>query len=160
MIFHFMLLYILKIYISYQILSSLYFTQDWFVVRSKSKSSKLDKLHKTQPKEDSVKPPDLPSPNPHQVSSTWKERQTPAMPMSSGTSTPGRAEIKRKEGRNRRKEKDCREQKDCYEFSGSDSPSSSSGSSSSSSESEAEDKWALRRPLSKTVSSQCPGSHS
>ncbi|ROL53645.1 Zinc finger protein 512 [Anabarilius grahami] len=139
-------------------------TLDWFVVRSNSKSSKLDKLHKTQPKEDSMKPPDLPSPNPAlsfpQVSSTWKDRQTSMAPMSSGTATPGKVEIKRKEGRNRRKEKESRQEKDCYEFSGSDSPSSSSSSSSSSSESEAEDEWALRRPLTKSVSSQQPGSHS
>ncbi|XP_051730087.1 zinc finger protein 512 [Ctenopharyngodon idella] len=139
-------------------------SQDWFVVRSKSKSSKLDKLHKTQPKEDSLKPPDLPSPNPAlsfpQVSSTWKNRQTSMAPMSSGTAPPGKVEIKRKEGRNRRKEKESRQEKDCYEFSGSDSPSSSSSSSSSSSESEAEDEWALRRPLKKPVSSQQPGSHS
>ncbi|XP_067274764.1 zinc finger protein 512 isoform X2 [Pseudorasbora parva] len=139
-------------------------SQDWFVVRSKSKSSKLDKLQKTQPKEDSIKPADLPSPNPAlsfpEVSSTWPDRQSSAMPMSSGTATPGRVEIKRKEGRNRCKEKDGRQEKDCYEFSGSDSPSSSSSSESSSSESEADDEWALSRPLTKPVSSQRPGSQS
>ncbi|XP_077076365.1 zinc finger protein 512 [Siphateles boraxobius] len=127
-------------------------SQDWFVVRSKSKSSKLDKLHKTQLKEESMKPPDLPSPDPAlsfpQVSSTWQDRQT--MPVSS----PGRVEIKRKEGRNRRKEKESGQEKDCYEFSGSDRLSSSS---SSSSESEAEDRWALRRPVTKPASSQRHG---
>ncbi|KAK7133783.1 hypothetical protein R3I94_015599 [Phoxinus phoxinus] len=134
-------------------------SQDWFVVRSKSKSSKLDKLHKTQPKEDSMKPPDLPLPDPAlsfpQVPGTWQDRKTSAMPMSSGTATPGRVEIKRKEGRNRRKEKESGQEKDCYEFSGSDSASSSS-SESSSSESEAGDQWALTKP----ASSQRPGSHS
>lgn len=139
-----------------------YFTQDWFVVRSKSKSSKLDKLNKTLPKEDSVRCPDLSFP---QVPSTWQDRQTSAVPMSSGTATPGRVETKRKEGQNKQKEKESRQEKDCYEFSGSDSPSSSSSSESSSSESEAEDsaththdKWALSRPLTKQVASQQPGS--
>ncbi|XP_050993821.1 zinc finger protein 512 [Labeo rohita] len=137
-------------------------SQDWFVVRSKSKSSKLDKLNKTLPKEDSVRCPDLSFP---QVPSTWQDRQTSAVPMSSGTATPGRVETKRKEGQNKQKEKESRQEKDCYEFSGSDSPSSSSSSESSSSESEAEDsaththdKWALSRPLTKQVASQQPGS--
>ncbi|XP_016324772.1 zinc finger protein 512-like isoform X2 [Sinocyclocheilus anshuiensis] len=148
-------------------------SQDWFVVRSKSKSSKFDKLRKTHPKEDSMRCPDLPSPNPGlsfpQVPSAWQDRQTSAVPLSSGTATPGRVEIKRKEGPNKQKEKESRQEKDCYEFSGSDSPSSSSSSSSesSSSESEAEDsaahrhdEWALSRPLTKPVSSQQPGSNS
>ncbi|KTG02328.1 hypothetical protein cypCar_00013574, partial [Cyprinus carpio] len=147
-------------------------SQDWFVVRSKSKTSKFDKLRKTHPKEDSMRCPDLPSPNPGlsfpQVPSTWRDRQASAVPLSSGTATPGRVEIKRKEGQNKQKEKESRQEKDCYEFSGSDSLSSSSSSSeSSSSESEAEDsaahrldQWALSRPLTKPVSSQQPGSDS
>uniref|UniRef100_A0A8C2H1N6 Zinc finger protein 512 n=1 Tax=Cyprinus carpio TaxID=7962 RepID=A0A8C2H1N6_CYPCA len=126
-------------------------SQDWFVIRSKSKSSKLDKLHKTEPKEESVKSPDLPLPNPN-----WQDRQMSEAPMSSGLESPGRVKIKRKAGQNKQKEKESRQKKDCYEFSGSDSPSSSSSSESSSSESETEDpaahrhdKWALSRPLTK-----------
>uniref|UniRef100_A0A8C2ASI7 Zinc finger protein 512 n=1 Tax=Cyprinus carpio TaxID=7962 RepID=A0A8C2ASI7_CYPCA len=126
-------------------------SQDWFVIRSKSKSSKLDKLHKTEPKEESVKSPDLPLPNPN-----WQDRQMSEAPMSSGLESPGRVKIKRKAGQNKQKEKESRQKKDCYEFSGSDSLSSSSSSESSSSESETEDpaahrhdKWALSRPLTK-----------
>ncbi|XP_016393111.1 zinc finger protein 512 [Sinocyclocheilus rhinocerous] len=137
-------------------------SQDWFVIRSKSKSSKLDKLHKTEPKEDSMKSPDLPLPNPNlSFPSTWQDRQMSVVPMSSGVETPGRVEIKRKEEQNKQKEKESRQEKDCYEFSGSDSPSSSSSSESSSSESETEDpaahrhdKWTLSRPLTDPVSSQ------
>ncbi|XP_073672911.1 zinc finger protein 512 [Garra rufa] len=139
-------------------------SQDWFVVQSKSKSSKLDKVSKSLPKEDSMRCPDLSF---SEVTSTWQDRQMSAVPMSSGTTIPGRGEIKKKEGQNKQKEKESRQEKDCYEFSGSDSPSSSSSSESSSSESEAEDsaahrndKWALSRPLTKHVSSQQPGSDS
>ncbi|XP_051500953.1 zinc finger protein 512-like [Myxocyprinus asiaticus] len=137
-------------------------SQDWFVVQSKAKTSKFDKLHsvKNQPKEDSMKHSDLPSPNPAlsfpQVPNTWQDRQTSAVPMSSGTK-------KRKEGRKSRKGKASRQEKDCYEFSSSDSQSSSSSSESSSSESEAEDAadqrkddWALNSPLAKPGSSQKP----
>ncbi|XP_052441698.1 zinc finger protein 512 isoform X2 [Carassius gibelio] len=128
-------------------------SQDWFVIRSKSKSSKLDKPHRTEPKEDSMKSPDLPLANPN-----WQDRQMSEVPTSSGVETPGRVEIKKKEGHNKQKEKKSRQEKDCYEFSGSDSPSSGSSSESSSSESETEtedqaahrhDNWALSRPFKK-----------
>ncbi|XP_026146543.1 zinc finger protein 512-like isoform X2 [Carassius auratus] len=128
-------------------------SQDWFVVRSKSKSSKLDKPHRTEPKEDSMKSPDLPLAN-----QNWQDRQMSEVPTSSGVETPGRVEIKKKEGHNKQKEKKSRQEKDCYEFSGSDSPSSGSSSESSSSESETEtedqaahrhDNWALSRPFKK-----------
>ncbi|XP_051953890.1 zinc finger protein 512-like [Xyrauchen texanus] len=114
-------------------------SQDWFVVRSKAKSSKFDKLHsvKTPLKEDSMKHLDLPLPNPAlsfpQGPNTWQDRQTSAAPMSSGTTNPGMKTTKRKEGRNSRKEKTSTQEKDCYEFSGSDSQRSSSSSSESSS---------------------------
>ncbi|XP_043075713.1 zinc finger protein 512 [Puntigrus tetrazona] len=141
-------------------------SQDWFVIKSKSKSSKLDKLHKTEPKEDSMKSPDLSSPNPTlSFPSAWQDRQMSEVPMSSGVEAPGKAEIKRKEGQNKQKEKESRHEKDCYEFS--DSPSTSSSSESTSSESETEDstahrhdKWALSRPLAKPVSIQQPESDS
>ncbi|XP_005160900.1 zinc finger protein 512 isoform X2 [Danio rerio] len=128
--------------------------QDWFVVRSKSKSLKFEKLDKTQAKEDS----DLPSPDsetlsfPQGSSSTWQDRQTSAVPISSGTATQ-ELKMKRKERRNQQKRKASGQEKDCYEFSGNESQSSSgSSSSSSSSESEPEthkqDEWTLSRPLS------------
>lgn len=131
-----------------------FFLQDWFVIRSKAKSSKFDKLHKTQPKEDSMNP-DVPSPNTAvgfpQALDAWQHRQTPAAATSSGTT-----EIKEKEGRDCRKEKKGRQGKDCYEFSDSET---------SSSESEPEDPVARRRddlalsgPLTKPGSNQRPRS--
>ncbi|XP_073672440.1 zinc finger protein 512 isoform X1 [Paramisgurnus dabryanus] len=142
-------------------------SQDWFVVRSKAKSSKFDKLHKTHPKEDAMKHSDNPSPNStvsfSHAPNAWQDRQTPAGATSSGTTNPG-LKMKKKVGRGDRKEKRGRQRKDCYEFSGSDSQSSSSESSSS--ESEAEDPvarrhhdWALSRPLTKTRSNQQPRSN-
>lgn len=100
-----------------------------------------------------MKSPDLPLAN-----QNWQDRQMSEVPTSSGVETPGRVEIKKKEGHNKQKEKKSRQEKDCYEFSGSDSPSSGSSSESSSSESETEtedqaahrhDNWALSRPFKK-----------
>ncbi|TRY98129.1 hypothetical protein DNTS_028486 [Danionella cerebrum] len=63
-------------------------SQEWFVVSSKSKSSKLNKPHKAQAKEDCLQDPDLPSPNAGlgfpQVSGTWQDRET-VMPMPNET---------------------------------------------------------------------------
>lgn len=129
--------------------------QDWFVVRSKSKSSKFEKTEKTQAKEDS----DLPLPDPETLgfpqvsSSTWQDRQTSAVSMSSGTAT-RELKMKRKERRNQQKEKASGQEKDCYEFSGNDSQSSSSSSSESEPETHRQDEWTLSRPLS----SQAPES--
>ncbi|XP_057208823.1 zinc finger protein 512 [Triplophysa rosa] len=127
-------------------------SQDWFVIRSKAKSSKFDKLHKTQPNEDSTSPSDVPTPNPAvgfpQALDAWQHRQTPVAATSSGTTNPGRDGRKGKEGR---------QDKDCSEFSGSDT---------SSSETEAEgpvghrhDDWDFSGPLTKPVSNQRPRSN-
>lgn len=143
-------------------------SQDWFVIRSKAKSSKFDKLHKTQPKEDSMNRSDVPSPNPavsfSQSLDTWQHRQTPAASTSSETTNPGLMEMKKKEGRGGRKEKVGRQDKDCYEFSGSDSETSNSETSSSESEAEhpaanRHDDWALSGPLAKPGSNQRPRSN-